>query len=103
MLLLDLEAGVSLFCWDRTSLQASRQPNKNTFNMTCLTFQAPADDIVCIMFLNFQKKIRHDSPCESSAVRRFILNIKPYLLFLKKQHNLKMPSAANYRWHFNAL
>ena len=24
----------------------------------------------------------------------------PYLLFLKKQRNLKMSSAANYRWRF---
>ena len=24
----------------------------------------------------------------------------PYLLFLKKQQNLKLSSAANYRWHF---
>ena len=24
----------------------------------------------------------------------------PFLLFLKKWKNLKLPSAANYRWHF---
>ena len=24
----------------------------------------------------------------------------PYLLFLKKQHNIKLSSAANYRWSF---
>ena len=29
-----------------------------------------------------------------------LLHIKPYLLFLKTQHNLKMPSTANYRLHF---
>ena len=27
----------------------------------------------------------------------------PYLLFLKKQQNLKLSSAANYRWRFKGL
>ena len=27
----------------------------------------------------------------------------PYLLYLKKQQNLKLSSAANYRWHFEGL
>ena len=47
----------------------------------------------------FSKKITYDISWESSASRRFSWNI-PYLLFLKKQHNLKLSSAANYRWRF---
>ena len=35
---------------------------------------------------------------ESSARRQFSWNIMPYLLFLKKQQNLKLSSAANCRW-----
>ena len=27
--------------------------------------------------------------------------IMPYLLFFEKQHNLKLSSAANYRWSYN--
>ena len=48
----------------------------------------------------FSKKIRHDISWESSASRRFSWNIMPYLLFLKMQQNLKLTSAANYRWRF---
>ena len=32
------------------------------------------------------------------ASRGFPWNIKPYLLFLKKQQNFKLSTAANYRW-----
>ena len=35
--------------------------------------------------------------------RRFSWNIMPYLLFLKKQQNLKLSSAANYWWRFKGL
>ena len=47
-----------------------------------------------------KKKIQYDISWESSACIRFSWNIMPFLLFLKKQQNLKLPSAANYRWHF---
>ena len=59
-------------------------------------------DISCFhnIFPNFWKKRRYDISWESSASRRFSWNIMPYLLFLKKQLNFKMSSAANYRWHF---
>ena len=33
-------------------------------------------------------------------IRWFSWNTMPYLLFLKKLLNLKLSSAANYRWHF---
>ena len=43
----------------------------------------------------FSKKIRYNISWESSS-RWFSWNITP----LKKQQNLKLSSAANYRWHF---
>ena len=48
-------------------------------------------------------KNKVDITWESSASRRFSLNIMPYLLFLKKRQNLKMSSAANYRGRFMGL
>ena len=69
-----------------------------------LTLKAPiktaTDNKFWDIFSNFQKKIRHDISWESSTSRRFSWNIMPYLLFLKKQQNLKVSSAANYRWRF---
>ena len=47
-----------------------------------------ADDKFCDIFLNFQQ---------------FSWNFIPYLLFFKKRQNLKLLSAANYRWHFIGL
>ena len=47
----------------------------------------------------FLKKIRYDISWESGR-RRFSWNIMPYFLFLKKHQNLKLSSAANYRWRF---
>ena len=44
--------------------------------------------------------MRCDISWESSASRRFSWNIMPYLLFLKKRQNLKLSSAAYYRWLF---
>ena len=59
--------------------------------VSTLTLNAPIttaeDDTFCDIFPNFQKY-------------RLTVDIMPYLLFLKKQHNLKLSSAANYRWHF---
>ena len=46
------------------------------------------------------EKIRYDISWEWSASRRFSWNIMPYLLFLKKQQNSKLSSAANDRWRF---
>ena len=55
-----------------------------------LTLQEPittaADDTICNIFLNFQKKKKknkYNISWESSASRRFSWNIMPYLLFLK--------------------
>ena len=56
--------------------------------------------IFATSFLKFRRKIRYDIACESSASRWFSWNIMPYLLFLKKQQNLKLSPAANYRWRF---
>ena len=72
-----------------------------------LTLRAPittaADDKFCDIFPYFWKKIRYDISWESSASRRFSRNIMPGLLFLKKQQNLKLSSAAKCRWRFNGL
>ena len=48
----------------------------------------------------FSKEIRNDISWDSPASRRFSWNIMLYLLFLKKRQNLKLSSAANYRWRF---
>ena len=60
-----------------------------------LTLKAPIRQLS-----QFLKKIRYDISWESSANRQFSWNIMPYLLFLKKRQNLKLSSAANYRWCF---
>ena len=60
-----------------------------------------ADNKFCDIFPNFQKKIGYDISWESSAARPFSWNFVPHLLFLKKQQNLKLLLASNYRWHFN--
>ena len=71
-----------------------------------LTLKAPitttADDKLQHLS-QFSKKIRYDITWELSASRQFSLNIMPYLLFLKKQRNFKLSSAANYRWGFKTL
>ena len=60
-----------------------------------LIFKAPivtaADDKFGTSFPIFGK---------NKASRWFSWNIMPYLLFLKKQQNLQLSSAANYRWRF---
>ena len=65
--------------------------------LVVLTLKAPittaADDKFCNIFPSFQQK----------SSRRFSWNIMPYLLFLKKQQNLKLSSAANYRWRFKGI
>ena len=69
-----------------------------------LTLKAPitsaADDKFLRHFSKFSIRIRYDITWESSASRRFSWNIMPYWLFLKKRQNLKLSSAANYRWRF---
>ena len=55
-----------------------------------------ADNKFFDIFPNF-RKIRYNI---SFASRRLSRNTMTYLLFLKKQQNLKLLSAANYRWHF---
>ena len=69
-----------------------------------LTLKAPittaADDKFCDKFSQFSTTIRYDITWESSVSRRFSLNIMAYLLSLKKQQNLQLSSAANYRWRF---
>ena len=51
-------------------------------------------------FLVFEEnKVQVDISWESSTSRRFSWNIEhTLLLFLKKQQNLKLSSAANYIW-----
>ena len=48
------------------------------------------------------KKIRYDIAWESSASRRFSWNTMPYWSFWKRRQNLKLSSAANYRWRFKS-
>ena len=70
-----------------------------------LTLKAPiktaADDKFFNVFLNFRKKkgmIIHENllPADDSHEISFLI----CFVFLKKQRNLKLSSAANYRWHF---
>ena len=76
----------------------------NPFLIWILTLKAPittaADDKFCNISPNFWKKIRYDISWKLSASRQFSWNIVPYLLFLKKQQNLKLWSAAKCRWRF---
>ena len=48
----------------------------------------------------FSTKISYDITWESSASRQVSWSTMPYLLILKKRQNLKLLSAANYRWRF---
>ena len=67
-----------------------------------LTLKAPDHDCsrqqILLHLSKFSKEIRYDISWESSASRRLSWNIMPYLLFLKKRQNLKLSSAASYRW-----
>ena len=54
-----------------------------------------ADDKFCNIFQIFEKK-RYDILCK----QMILMNYHALLLFLKKQQNLKLLSAANYRWRF---
>ena len=61
-----------------------------------------ADDKFFNIFLNFRKnKITYFMRivCQQTI----LMNIIPYLLFLKKRQNVKLLSAANYRWRFMGL
>ena len=68
----------------------------------CLNLKAPittaADGKFCSIFPKFWKK--NKVWYFMRIVWRFSRNIMPYLLFLKKWQNLKLSSAANYRWRF---
>ena len=68
-----------------------------------LTLKAPittaADNKFCNIFLNFQKNkvwyfIR--IVCQQTILMKY----RALLLFLKKRKNLKLSSAASYRWRF---
>ena len=62
----------------------------------CFATSRPANHAICSF-------IDSSGVCFLANQKMFIYrlyNNVPYLLFLKKQHNLKLSSAANYRWRF---
>ena len=89
--------------WNLKSHMYSHAKDWHYKDHLLLALKAPittaADDKFCEFFSIFDKnKIWYSR--ESSASRRFSWNIIPYWLLLKKCQNLKLTSAANYRWRF---
>ena len=72
--------------------------NRNKYLFLKASITAAADYKFCDIFTNLRKKKRYDISWESSASKR-TYEI-PWLIcyFWKKKQNLKLSSAANYRW-----
>ena len=92
----------SLCCWLEYSMIVKLLTEHH---LECLSLEEGCRGYTCQNVKSSEISCRgsYDISWESSASRRFSRNIMPYLLFLlflKKQQNLKLSSAANYRWRF---
>ena len=70
--------------------------------LTGLTLKAPittaADDKVCEIFTSFRQKIWYFM--RIACQQTILINYHALFVIFEKQQNLKLSSAANYRWRF---